>query len=83
MTPDIMGPIAPPMILNVFITAAELPMTSLGINKITIASSVNLLSIGNIVLRVLEVLDCGLRDFHNDFSIPSSLHHCQLESQFH
>ncbi|MGH9980018.1 MAG: hypothetical protein ACRD6U_00520 [Nitrososphaeraceae archaeon] len=58
-------------------------MTSLGINKITIASSVNLLSIGNIVLRVLDVLDCGLLDFHNDFSTPSSLHHCQLESQFH
>ena len=43
-------------------------------------SSANLLSIGNIVLRILEVLDCGFRDFHNDFSTPSSLNHCQLES---
>jgi hypothetical protein len=42
MTPDIIGPIAAPIIRSVFITAAEVPITSFGINKITIASSVTI-----------------------------------------
>jgi hypothetical protein len=40
MTPDIIGPIAPPIILRVFITAAEVPIISFGINKIIMASRV-------------------------------------------
>ncbi len=40
MTPDIIGLIAPPIILTVFITAAEVPIISFGINKIIMASRV-------------------------------------------
>ncbi|MFZ0556975.1 MAG: hypothetical protein WAM26_16965 [Nitrososphaeraceae archaeon] len=40
MTPDIIGHIAPPIILRVFITAAEVPIISFGINKIIMASRV-------------------------------------------
>ena len=38
--PDIIGPIAPPIILKVFITAAEVAITAFGINKMIIASRV-------------------------------------------
>jgi hypothetical protein len=41
MTPDIMGPIGPPIILRVLITAAEVAKTTFGINKIIIASRVS------------------------------------------
>jgi hypothetical protein len=41
MTPDIIGPIGPPIILRVFITAAEVAKTAFGINKIIIASRVS------------------------------------------
>jgi hypothetical protein len=41
MTPDIIGPIGPPRILRVFITAAEVAKTAFGINKIIIASRVS------------------------------------------
>lgn len=40
MAPDIIDPIAPPIILRVFITAAEVAKTAFGINKIIIASRV-------------------------------------------
>ncbi|MGB7635116.1 MAG: hypothetical protein WBL68_15450 [Nitrososphaeraceae archaeon] len=42
IAPDIIGPIAPPIILRVFITAAELAITALGINKIIIAPRVTI-----------------------------------------
>jgi hypothetical protein len=40
MTPDIMGPIGPPIILRIFITAAGVAKTAFGINKIIIVSRV-------------------------------------------
>jgi hypothetical protein len=40
MAPDIIDPIAPPIILRVFITAAEVAKTAFGINKIIIKSRV-------------------------------------------
>jgi hypothetical protein len=42
IAPDIIGPIAPPIILKVFITAAEVAITAFGINKIIIASRVTI-----------------------------------------
>lgn len=40
IAPAIIGPIEPPMILIVFITAAEVPITAFGMNKMTTASRV-------------------------------------------